>query len=292
MKVTGFTFVRNAIKFDYPVVESITSILPLCDEFVVAVGKSEDQTLDLIQSIGSPKIRIMETVWDDKLRQGGQVLADETNKAMDAIGADTQWAFYLQADEVVHEKYHDIISKAMHAYLDDRRVEGLLLNYTHFYGSYSYTGASRRWYRREIRIIRHNPLIRSYRDAQGFRIQNRKLKVILVPAAIYHYGWVKPPAIQQLKAKSFHKLWHNDRWVEENVSPGENFNYSKIDELALFTGTHPKVMQARIEAKNWQFDYEPTYKTARFKDAVLLEIENLTGWRLFEYRNYKLLGRF
>ncbi|MBM3912615.1 MAG: glycosyltransferase family 2 protein, partial [Sphingomonadales bacterium] len=45
MKVSGFTFIRNAVLLDYPILEAIRSILPLCDEIVVAVGKSEDETL-------------------------------------------------------------------------------------------------------------------------------------------------------------------------------------------------------------------------------------------------------
>jgi len=74
MKVAGFTFVRNALKYDYPVVQAISSILPLCDYVVVAVGKSEDATLDLVRSINDPKIHILETEWDDSLREGGRVL--------------------------------------------------------------------------------------------------------------------------------------------------------------------------------------------------------------------------
>ncbi len=105
MKVSGFSFIRNAIQYDYPIVEAIQSILPLCDEFVIAVGRSEDQTLSLIQSIQSDKIRIIETVWDDSLREGGRVLAVETDKALAAIAPDSDWAFYIQGDEVVHEKY-------------------------------------------------------------------------------------------------------------------------------------------------------------------------------------------
>ena len=93
MKVSGFTFIRNAVRFDYPIVEAIRSIIPLCDEVVVAVGKSEDQTRELIQSIGSPKIRIIDTIWDESLRQGGTVLSSETNKAFDAVSSDSDWAF-------------------------------------------------------------------------------------------------------------------------------------------------------------------------------------------------------
>ena len=191
MKVSGFTFIRNAIKYDYPIVEAIKSILPLCDEVVVAVGFSDDNTLELIKNI-DPKVRIIETIWDDTLREGGKTLALETDKAFQAISSDADWAFYIQGDEVVHEKYHTIILDSMHRYKDDNRVEGLLFNYTHFYGSYDYIGSSLSWYLDEIRIIKNNKNIFSYRDAQGFRkLPNIKLNVKKIPAYIYHYGWVK-----------------------------------------------------------------------------------------------------
>ncbi len=153
MKVSGFTFVRNAVKFDYPVVEAITSILPLCDEFVIALGNSDDATEALVKSIGSSKIKIIHTVWDDSLRAGGRTFALETDKAFKEISKDSDWAFYIQADEVVHEKYHASIREAMLKYKDDPNVEGLLFNYLHFYGSYDYVGEAYRWYRREVRII-------------------------------------------------------------------------------------------------------------------------------------------
>jgi glycosyltransferase involved in cell wall biosynthesis len=165
MKVSGFTIVRNAIKYDYPIVEAILSILPLCDEMVVAVGNSDDNTLDLIKSIDSPKIKIIETIWDDSLREGGKVLAVETNKAFSAVAKDSDWAFYIQGDEVVHENYLSAIKNAMLQYKDALEVEGLLFNYLHFYGSYDYVANSRQWYRNEIRIIKNDKSIYSYKDA-------------------------------------------------------------------------------------------------------------------------------
>ena len=132
MHVTGFTFIRNAVRFDYPIVEAITSILPLCDDFVVAVGNSEDDTLGLIKAIDSPKIRIIETVWDESLREGGRVLAVETDKAFQAISDQSDWCFYIQGDEVVHEKYHEIIYAEMKKWKDTPEVDGLLFNYRHF----------------------------------------------------------------------------------------------------------------------------------------------------------------
>ena len=105
MFVSGFTIARNVVKADYPIKEAVFSILPLCDEMIIAVGKSDDDTLAYIKSFDSPKIKIIETVWDDSLREGGKVLALETNKAMDAICPDADWCFYIQADECLHEQY-------------------------------------------------------------------------------------------------------------------------------------------------------------------------------------------
>ena len=289
MKVSGFTFIRNAIKFDYPVVEAIRSVLPLCDEFVVAVGNSEDNTRELIESIGSEKIRIIDTVWDDSLREGGKVLAVETDKAFAALSPDSDWAFYIQGDEVLHERFLEPVKNAMEQWKDHPEVEGLLLNYMHFYGSYDYVGDSRRWYRREVRVVRNDKSIYSYRDAQGFRKNDRTLRVKMVDATMYHYGWVKPPEFQQAKQEYFHKLWHNDEWVDRKVPKGATFDYSKVDSLALFKEEHPEVMKKRIASRNWLFSFDPTKIRLPLKSRWLHRIENTTGWRVGEYKNYKII---
>ena len=289
MKVSGFTFVRNAIKYDYPVVEAIKSILPICDEVVVAVGNSEDETLELIQNIGSPKIRIIETVWDDSLREGGRVLAVETDKAFKAISPDSDWAFYIQGDEALHEKYLDVVKQAMIKYNNDSAVEGLLFRYLHFYGSYDYVGESYRWYRREVRVIKNRQDIFSYRDAQGFRKKpDEKLNVKLIDAEIYHYGYVREPKAMQGKQKSFNKYWHSDQWIEKNVASDEEFDYSNIDALTMFKGTHPEVMRKRIDAMNWKFSYDLSKKKFKLKDRLKMIVEKMTGWRPGEYKNYTL----
>ncbi|MEQ8361288.1 MAG: glycosyltransferase family 2 protein [Cyclobacteriaceae bacterium] len=290
MKVSGFTFVRNAVQLDYPVVEAITSILPLCDEFIVALGNSTDSTRELIQSINSPKIRIIDTVWDESLREGGQTFAIETNKAFESISPDADWAFYIQADEVVHEKYHDNIRQMMNKYKDDKRVEGLLFNYIHFYGSYDYLGDAYRWYRREVRIIKNDKSITSYKDAQGFRKKpNIKINAKLIDAYVYHYGWVRDPRKMQGKRRSFNHFYFDDEWIEKNVGTAESFDYTEIDALRRFDGTHPNVMQPRIEAMNWQFDHDISRNNLKAKDRLKRIIEKWTGWRMGEFRNYKII---
>ncbi len=289
MRVTGFTFIRNAVKFDYPVVEAVRSILPLCDEFIILCGNSEDETDNLISGIASDKIRIHHSVWDDSLRKGGSVLADETNKAKGKISADADWCFYIQADEVLHEKFLDQVRESMLRWKDDKRVEGLLFDYTHFYGSYDFVGDSVKWYRREVRIIRNDESIQSFRDAQGFQKNRRPLKVKHSGATMYHYGWVKPPVLQQQKQQYFHRLWHDDEWMKKNIGNQVEFDYSGIDSLAQFRDLHPEVMRERIAQKNWKFDFDPSKKKLSIKSRFKMGLEKLTGWRIGEYRNYKLI---
>lgn len=289
LKIAGFTFIRNAVRYDYPVTEAIRSVLPLCDYFVVAVGHSDDETLELVRNINDPKVHIIETTWDDSLREGGRVLAIETDKAFQAIPHAYDWCIYIQADECIHEQDYPVIRESMERWLDDTETEGLLFNYRHYYGSYDFIGASRRWYRREIRIVRNQKSIKSYRDAQGFRWDNNhKLKVRLIDAYIYHYGWVKSPDAQKRKLLNFNKLWHSDDWVSTHLDPQSAYDYNGTEPLARFNGTHPAVMKPRIEKMNWQFNTDPSRARWSWKDRATWLCEKLLGWRPGEYRNYIL----
>lgn len=291
MNVCGFTFIRNAVKFDFPVVEAITSILPLCDKFVVAVGNSDDTTRELIESIDPDKIIISDSRWDESLKKGGAVYADETNKAFDAIPSEYDWCFYIQGDEALHEKFFPAVKQAMQENLNRTEVEGLLFRFRHFYGTYDYVADSRRWYRNEIRIIRNNKSIRSYRDAQGFRKNGRKLKVAPVDAEIYHYGWVRPPVFMQKKINEIKKFYKGISGEDAVPEAGNNaFDYSgQYDALVRFEGTHPEVMKKRIERLNWQVEVDLHRIQMKPKYRLLHLIEKRTGRRLFEYRNYDLV---
>lgn len=286
MKISGFTIIKNAVINDYPIIEAITSILPVVDEMIVSVGDCEDETRKLIEAIPSDKIKIVDSVWDPVLREGGRVLAVETDKAFAHISPDSDWAFYIQADEVVHEQYHATIKTEAEKYLHDKKVDGLLFKYTHFYGSFDYVGDSRKWYHREIRLIRNNKNIQSYRDAQGFRKNNTKLHVKLIDAYIYHYGWVKNPVKMKEKIKNLNKLWHDDNASELRAAL---FNYNDFDSIDKFTGTHPSVMHKRIEQQNWNTELDVTHKKMSLKKQLLYWFEKQTGIRLFDYKNYKII---
>lgn len=284
MKVAGFTFIKNAVQNDYPIVEAITSILPICDEFIVAVGACEDGTLELIKSINSDKIKIVETVWDADGSIWGKNFRNETNKALAAISEDVDWCFYIQGDECVHEKYLKTIQKEMKICLNNPKIEGLLMKYLHFYGSYDYVAVSRRWYRREIRIIKNIKGLHSYKDAQGFRIDNRKINVKLIDAFMYHYGWVKPPT-----------GFNNKRAKKDAMSiTNENdFDYGNADRLIHFEGTHPKVIDEKLKAINWKFtfDLSKLKSNLTIRRCFLQWIEITFGKRIFEYKNYKIVAK-
>jgi hypothetical protein len=283
IKVCGFTFVKNAVKLDFPIVESIRSALPLCDKFIVAMGDSADGTRELIENIGDSRIQIIDSVWDESQKTGGRVYALETDKAFQAIGSEYDWCLYIQADEVLHENDYPTIKDAITKWQDHKDVEGLLFKYHHFYGSFDYVGNSRKWYRNEIRIIRNDQSIQSYRDAQGFRKKSRKLSVVPIDATVYHYGWVRPPQLMKQKCDVVKKYYSGDI-IENKIL---EFDYGQsFDSLMKFEGNHPEVMKNRIEAKNWKIDIDTSKIRMKFKYKLLFYFEKYFGIRLFEYRNY------
>jgi hypothetical protein len=288
VKVSGFTIVRNAIKLDFPVEASIRSILPLCDEVVVNVGRSDDDTLDLVRSIADPKIRILETEWD--MSGGNSVLGRETHQAMRACRH--PWGIYIQADEVLHERGAGLLADAIQRYDGNPRVEGLLVRYLHFYGGFDTIATHRRWYRREVRGVRLAPEldIRPYQGAQGFRVGpgHRKIRAQLTDAEMFHYGWARPT--QALREK---------RDLGRTMYPWRDADTSRpllawIPGIRPFTGSHPAVAHRWIEAR--RHDPDRVIEPRRFQWGFLRyylssAIERLTGIRLFEFRNYKIVGR-
>ena len=290
MKISGFTIIRNAVVNDYPIVEAITSILPIVDEMVVLIGDSNDETRKLIEGISSDKIKLFESVWDKSLRRGGAVLAVETDKAFELINPESTWAFYIQADEVVHEQYLPIIADACKKYKDDKNVEGLLFRYLHFYGSYDYVGDSRKWYNKEIRIIRNDITIKAYKDAQGFRKGKIKLNVKLIDACIYHYGWVKSPGQMRKKMNEVSRFWNpNVPETDDDPTTEDIFDFKDFDSLQLFDGGHPAVMKDRIASKNWKVTLDLNQKKFSTKDKILYWFEKKTGLRLFDFKNYRIV---
>jgi hypothetical protein len=291
MIISGCIMLRNAVINDYPFVESILSVLPLVDEMIVSVDKGDDNTLDIITQINDPKIKIIPSQWDMTKRSGGVVYAEETNKVLDAVRPDSNWILYIQADEVLHEKDYPKILEAAKLYANNKKVKGLLFRYVHFYGTYDYIGSGRQWYNAEVRMIKNDPSIRSYKDAQGFRIGTTKIPVVDVDAEVYHYGWVKSPEKMKKKMDTTIVYYSSDDEGIKRLRASElSYAFDNFGKLDYYIGTHPEVMLGRIQTKNWKLDLDISINQYSFKDRLLNTFEKLTGLRLFDFRNYRRIN--
>lgn len=303
MKISGFTYIRNGFRFGYPFLESMQSILPICDELVVAVGDSDDGTREAVAALSADfdnKIKIIDTVWDERLRQGGHIFAQQSNIALSHISGD--WAFHIQADEVIHEKDLTRIGQAILEADANLKVEGFLFDFLNFHGSYGYLNDSRRQHRREVRIFRHTRKVFSYRDSQGFRRypstedyntghKGEKLKVLHIGAAVYHYSYVRPPEKMQQKSKYFERFWHGDAYLAEKYNRSkQDFDYYNIERVRKFEGSQPEVMHELIAQANWDFDPAKLHRKLSLKERFIYWLEARLGRRLGEYRNYILLS--
>ncbi len=268
---------RNGAKLYYPVVQAIKSILPICDEVFVAIGRGDfdDTTREDIMAMGDPKIIVIDTEWEEQYFQRGIINALQTDIALYACRGD--WCFYIQADEVVHEKYLPVIRNRCQELIDDPEVEGLLFRYKHFWGDYWHYHTGHGWYPHEIRIIRNLPQIHSWESAQSFRYfekynhprqrkDSRKLRVAKVDAEIYHYGWVRPPHLMQKKNKAFKTIHWGQQHADEfyDTSPRE-FDYGPLDKVDSFSEAHPAVMKSRIAEFNWEDKLEYSGKPNLFR---------------------------
>lgn len=246
--VSGFSFVRNAVEFGYPVGEALRSLAPLVDELIVAVGRSEDGTLDLVRGLDIPQLRIVETVWDDALRTGGRILAQQTNLALSHCRH--PWAIYLQADEVLHENDYGHVRAALERWEDDPSVDALRFRYVHFEGTYAYVNPVR--YRTQCRVIRNNGQIESVGDAAGFgRTDGRRLRTRRSGARIYHYGWARAPELMRRKTLAFDRWWLDDAAIEARWRDVPAEEFGQVDIAFRFHGAHPAVMAERIGAASW-----------------------------------------
>jgi len=281
--ISGFSIIRNATLLDFPLEASIASVLPGVDELVIAVGRSEDDTLERVRAIGDPRIRILETEWD--LSLGSAVLAAETNRAMAACRF--PWGIYIQADEVLEDGGAERLRERIHQVDHRARVEGLVVDYVHFYGSFDVVGIGRRWYHREVRAIRLNRDIRSFRDAQGFRVGpgERRVRCHRSGVTMLHYGWARPA--WALRAKREH-----DRSIyatEQRKDPSRPL-LPWFPGLKPWPGPHPAAVADYVAARRGEGSYiePPRFRPEHLRLWLSLGIERLTGWRPFAYRNYTL----
>ena len=258
MKVSGFTFLRNAVANGFPFEESITSILPIVDEFICVVGDGDDDTLERVYAIESPKIRVIQSQWNESMHDRGFVYGQQ--KMLAQYNCSGDWAFYLEGDEVLHEDDMFHIRKTMEDNLSNLEVEALYFDFFHFYGTPKQIGIS--GYRKAPRIIRNS--IRSIAPDGLFWIVMEKNKRGRYPKAkhangrIYHYGHCRSVEKMNKKLMQVGKYW--------GASHEAFQGYGSIDvaELRPFDGDHPKVMEHWLKTEAERvFQPDPSYKLSR-----------------------------
>ncbi len=288
LQVSGFTIVRNATLLDFPLEASIRSLLPGVDELVVNVGASEDDTLARVRAIVDPRIRVIESTWDPS--QGPAMLAVETERARAACRH--PWGMYIQADEVLESGGARRLRETITAVDADPAVEGVLVEYLHFYGGFDTVAINRRWYRRECRAIRLDPTldIHSFRDAQGFRVgaADRRIRTARSGVRMHHYGWARPAWALAAKRRTDNEIYHWRGKMDQQRPllpwfPG----------IRPFTGEHPPEVREWIAARavGDRLVTAPRFEREHLRLLASNAVERLTGWRPFEYRNYTLVGR-
>ena len=300
MNISAYTYVRNGILMGYPFIESIQSVLPIVNEFVVILGDSTDGSKEALQGLGSSKIRIVDSIWDMGLKTGGKLFAQQSNFGLDTVKGD--WVIHIQADEALHENDIHKLMDSIKKYDNDDRVEGFLFPFLNFRGDFNHIHTGRKAHRFEIRAFRNNPLIRSYKDSQGFRRfsslkaynngeKGEKLRVVKIDVPVFHYNFVRTP--QQMKEKTifFQKFFHEGEELTKKIKDLQDFDFNQIDKLEIFTGSHPSLMLPTIAKKNWHFVYDPSKSEISFRHRVLNKFEEWTGYRIGEYKNYKLINR-
>jgi hypothetical protein len=290
VKISGFTFIRNGNVLGYPFVPAIRSLLPLCDEMIVNVPQSTDGTLESVQAIEDPRISIVQSEWDETQRRDGLALSHHTNLALERCTGD--WCIYIQGDEVLHEAGIPALRASLETELNRPAVQGLLVNYTHFYGSYWTYACSFGWYQQEVRVVRRDPAIRSRGDAQGFRTTDgRKLRVKNSGAHYYHYGHALSPELARLKLRNLSSLWHDDAAVEKICKRPAGF-YEEDQKVKPFTGAHPAAMREIVARADRAYTSpNPVIRFRRkyfWKDLALL-LQSCTGITIGVHRNYRLI---
>ena len=285
MKVSAFTFIKNGQILGYPFIQSIQSILPIVDEFVVNVGQSEDDTLALIQSINNPKIRIIQSTWNDNMHDRGYVYGQQ--KMIAQFNCTGDWAFYIEGDEVYHEDDLDKIRASMQAHVDNPEVEALVFDFYHFYGNANSYLDSPGWYRSEARIIKNS--VRSYAPDGLFWLvldsnkNGRYPKAKHIGARCYHYGWVRSEEQMNLKSQKVQQYWGGEP---------ARIDYSQMDQSIIkeFSGTHPKIVQDWLPQDKGIYQADPNYEPTKKqkKHRLMLKLEKWFNLELSK-KHYKLI---
>lgn len=243
MNIFGFGLLRNGVKYDYCFIESLKSLSAIVNSIYLALGDSDDGTEEKLKEISN--INIIPTIWDMSNRQGGVILSEQTNIALEELrknhSQENDWGIYLQCDEVFHESDYELVKEDIKK-ANESGCDVVAFRYLHFWQSHHKIAINKKWYPQEIRAVKLDTEIESWGDAQSFR---KYKKVFYSEARIFHYGHVREEDKYKDKKESILKLYHSDQKLPKYKRREKRFDNQT--ETLNFWGLHPAVMKRRIE---------------------------------------------
>ena len=247
--VSGLTIIRNGVRLNYPFIEAIRSALPICDEYIVVAGDSDDETLEYLARLDDEKLRVIHTRWSPLVTPRKGLLAQQTNIGLGFCNG--RWCLYLQGNEVLHEKDLLHLRSLMETHAEDESVEAMLVERLTFWSDYQhYVASYPRRYKYTARVIRPNIGTYSIRDGMSFAVfdnfstRGRYPRAIDTGADLYRYDYVH--SVEQ-QARKFGQAVHRSG-TEVKADQDYFFDFYPRQFIARFDGSHPAVMAGRVNA--------------------------------------------
>lgn len=253
-RLSAFSYLKNGVVFDYPFIESLLSIAPICDQIIVCyASESTDGSREALEALQAklPQLELYPSkVWQTPGLSQGEVirLAAEEAEAY----CDGDWLLHLQADEV----YLNAEVLSIKNYLDQYHcldIDGFFFQVLHFYADYDMVigpqGAKAGWYQETMRLSRAGKA-KHIQDAWTQLLKEPQSKALRVPIRIFHYGHVREKEAMRLKASYMERLYH-DLADDYEVCAAQAFEYNAVPKELIepFDAEHPETMLKRISSQ-------------------------------------------
>lgn len=236
---------------DYLIVQSVSSLLPICDEVVICDCDSDDGTKQIINDWATqePKIKVVDYLWTDPKGDPGWYVT-WVNYAKSNLS--TSHCILLDADELLHEdSQREVLDAAR-----DKKV--LICNRHNFWKDAQHLIPDGQCCSREV--IRVGPtkmfMPSDYPDP---RCQEAMDEAVKSNVQLFHYGFLRERKAFFRKARAVQKIWADDydkRLEAAEKGEGNWMDHDGVvpwkDKLDKFKGTHPEIIKPWLRQRGYE----------------------------------------